>query len=447
MFIDEAKICLVAGRGGSGLLSFEHYKYRPKGGPSGGDGGQGGNVYLKASPRVNTLLLFRDQIHFKAEPGQSGGTHRRQGRKGHKLIVRIPVGTLVKDLRSQEVLADLTRSGQMVLLARGGQGGRGNLRFKSSTRQAPRIHERGAPGEERWVKLELKLLADVGLIGFPNVGKSSLISRISAQRPKIASYPFTTLQPHLGIVAVDEFASFVAVDIPGLIVGAHQGKGLGDRFLKHIERTRLLVHLVDLSNWEGRDPWEDYLAINHELVAFSPVLTAKPQLVVGNKTDLIDEAELEGQRARFAEQGVELLAISAATGRGIEVLKQRCWQQLERLETTSEAPLETEKQEPLRRIYRPEDPSGFTVLPGEEQGRFIIGGPAVERLGMLYLDEAEAVAYLYEQLERLGVLAELKRLGLQPGDRLRLGSQTLTYPESLPEGLSGTKASWGAAEA
>lgn len=425
MFIDEAKICLVAGRGGDGMLSFEREKYRPKGGPGGGDGGHGGSAYLHASSRVNTLLNFHDQIHFKAKPGTSGGPHKQHGRNGRDLIVRVPVGTVVKELHTQEVLADLTQVGETVLLARGGRGGRGNCRFKTSTRQAPRIHERGELGEERWVKLELKLLADVGLIGFPNVGKSSLLSRISAQRPKIASYPFTTLQPQLGVVRVDELSSFVAVDIPGLIAGAHQGKGLGDRFLKHVERTRLLVHLVDLSGWEGRDPWEDFLIVNRELRSFSPALALKPQLVVGNKTDLMAEADIERQTKRFAANGIELLPISAVTGRNIPALIMGCYQQLSGLEARQEEP--SEPRERVRRLYRPQDRTGFEVI-RDEKG-FVVQGGAVERLSRLCLEEPDAVAYLYEELQRRGIMAELKRQGLQTGNQVFIGDQAFEYLE------------------
>jgi GTP-binding protein len=425
MFIDEAKICLVAGRGGNGMLSFERAKYRPKGGPGGGDGGHGGSVYLRASSRVNTLLNFQDQVHFKAKSGDSGGPHNQHGRDGRDLVIPVPVGTVIKDLRSQEVLADLTQAGETLLLARGGRGGWGNVRFKNSTRQAPRIHEHGETGEERWIKLELKLLADVGLIGFPNVGKSSLLSRISAQRPKIASYPFTTLQPELGVVRVDEFHSFVAVDIPGLIAGAHQGKGLGDRFLKHVERTRLLVHLVDLSGCEGRDPWEDLLTVNRELRSFSPALAVKPQVVVGNKTDLMAEDEIERQSAGFATHGIELLPISAVTGRNLQALIMRCYQQLEGFKPPAETP--SEPRERVRRLYRPQDRTGFAVT-RDEKG-FVIQGGAVERLERLYLEEPDAVAYLYEELARRGIMAELKRQGLQAGDRVFIGRQAFEYLE------------------
>jgi GTP-binding protein len=427
MFIDEAKICLVSGPGGDGLISFERSKYRPKGGPSGGDGGDGGSVYLRASTRLNTLLPFKDRVHFKAEPGGAGGPHKQHGRKGRDLIVAVPVGTVVKDLHTQEVLADLDRAQETLLITRGGRGGRGNVHFKNSTRQAPRIHELGEPGEEQWLQLELKLLADVGLIGFPNVGKSSVLSRISAQRPKIASYPFTTLEPLLGIVAVDELISFVAVDIPGLIAGAHEGKGLGHRFLKHVERTRLLVHLIDLSSWEGRDPWEDYQTINRELAAFSPALALKPQLLVGNKVDLITETALEQQRVRFAEHGLDLLAISAATGRGLRELIERSYQKLQELK-----PSEGEAEEPherVRRLYRPQGGTGFEVARDEEEGAFMVRGRAIERLERLCLEEPDAVAYILGELERRGILAALKRQGLRVGDQVRIGPHAFEYIE------------------
>jgi len=425
MFIDEAKICLVAGRGGDGLISFHREKYRPQGGPSGGDGGRGGDVILKASPRLRTLIQFKHRIHWKAENGGHGGPNRKRGRDGKDLIVRVPVGTVVKDLRTGEVLADLVRPGQEAVLARGGEGGRGNAHFKSPTRKAPRIRERGAPGEERWVKLELKLLADVGLIGRPNAGKSTLLSRISRKRPKIAAYPFTTLEPNLGVVQLDDFNSFVAVDIPGLIEGAHQGKGLGDRFLKHIERTRLLVHLIDLSaGWEGRDPIEDYHTINHELEAFSKALAEKPQIVVGNKRDLLTREEIEGIVERFRGIGVELLPISAQTGEGVRELIRRCWEALQELEPPR---LEEEPPEGKRRIYRPRPKArGEFTVERDERG-FRLRGEAVERLGRLSLEEPDAQEYLHEQLERLGVFAELRRRGARAGDRVFIGTQEFEY--------------------
>jgi len=420
MFIDEAKICLVSGRGGDGIISFHREKYRPKGGPDGGDGGRGGDVILRACPRMRTLIEFKHRIHWKAERGGHGGPNRKRGRDGRDLIVRVPVGTVVKELRTGEVLADLTRPGQEVVLVRGGEGGRGNARFKSPKRRAPRIRERGQPGQELWVKLELKLLADVGLIGMPNAGKSTLLSKISAKRPKIAPYPFTTLEPNLGVVQVGRFESFVAVDIPGLIEGAHEGKGLGHRFLKHIERTKLLVHLIDISGLEGRDPIEDYRTINEELRMFSENLSKKPQIVVGNKIDLIDDEALKEVLMRFREIGVQLHPISAYTGKGVSGLIKRCYGALQQLQP----PKEPER--PRRRIYRPRPPETDFVVERTDRG-FIVRGAAVERLSRLSLEEPDAQEYLQEQLERLGVLSELRRQGARAGDRVIIGSEEFEY--------------------
>lgn len=428
MFLDEAKICVVGGRGGDGIIGFRREKYVPKGGPDGGDGGRGGSVILRADPHVNTLLAFRHTVHFKAQPGQHGGKNERRGADGEDLIIRVPVGTVVKLLHTGEILADLDKPGKEVVVARGGEGGRGNARFKTSTRQAPRIREKGAPGEERWLKLELKLLADVGIIGFPNAGKSSLIAKISAARPKIAPYPFTTLTPTLGVVQVEEFKEFVIVDIPGLIEGAHEGKGLGDRFLKHVERTRLLIHLIDLAPLEeGRDPLNDYAIINRELASFSPALAQKPQIVVGNKIDMLTPHERQAIRERFAAHGIELRLISALTGEGTRDLVYECYQKLQQLQSAHPSSGEEEEPEerPRRRVYTFVEEPEF-VVQRDERG-FVLTGRAMARLARLSLEERDAQEYLYERLEALGVMAELRRQGLKPGDIIKLGEHELVY--------------------
>ena len=322
MFIDEARIYVKAGDGGDGCMAFRREKYVPRGGPSGGDGGAGGDVLMEAREQINTLLHFRFNQEFKAQRGRHGEGSKRTGRRGQDVALLVPMGTVVYDERRGEKLHDFTAPTQREVLARGGRGGRGNARFATSTHQAPREHERGFPGQERWLRLELKLLADVGLIGFPNAGKSTLISRISAARPKIADYPFTTLEPNLGVVNAGEYRSYVVADIPGLIEGAHQGAGLGSRFLRHIERTRLLAHLIDLSDATGRDPRQDFHVIQEELERFNPLLAAKPMLVVASKLDVMnDRARLQLLRAFCAERGMELHPISSVTGEGVEVLK------------------------------------------------------------------------------------------------------------------------------
>jgi len=428
MFIDEAEIHVRAGRGGDGIISFRREKFRPKGGPDGGNGGKGGDVILRADPGVNTLLHLSEQVHYFAEDGAPGGPNRRTGRSGEDLIIPVPVGTVVRDARTGELIADLDEPGAEVVVARGGVGGRGNAAFTTSTWQAPRIYERGEQGEERWLKLELKLLADVGIIGFPNVGKSTLISRISAVKPKIAPYPFTTLVPHLGVVKVDEegFETFTVVDIPGLIEGAHEGRGLGDRFLRHVERARLLLHMVDLSGSEGRDPLEDYRVINRELEKFSPELAQRPQIVVGNKIDLLQPEEVEAAVERFRREGIVLLPISATTGAGVRELVRRCYQRLQELRVE-------EKERPRavrRKVYRLKEPE-LIIDREEEDDRavYVLKGALGRRLARLRALDQQGLDYLNEQLERLGALRALRRRGLKPGDLIRIGSQVFEYQE------------------
>ena len=321
MFIDEARIYVKAGDGGNGCLAFRREKYVPRGGPSGGDGGRGGDVVLAASEHENTLLKFRFNPEHKADRGRHGEGSNRTGHDGASLEVSVPVGTVVYDEETGERLHDFTHAGERFTVARGGRGGRGNARFATSTHQAPTEHEPGRSGEERRLRLELKLLADIGLVGFPNAGKSTLISRISAARPKIADYPFTTLEPNLGVVQLPDYRSFVVADIPGLIEGAHLGAGLGVQFLRHIERTRLLAHLVDTSE-TGRDPVHDFEAIMIELAGFSEELAAKPMILVASKIDVAQDAErLEALRRLAAQRGLAYFEISSATGEGIEKLK------------------------------------------------------------------------------------------------------------------------------
>ncbi|MER3426637.1 MAG: GTPase ObgE [Pyrinomonas sp.] len=334
MFIDRVKIRVRGGRGGNGVTAFRREKYVPRGGPSGGDGGRGGDVWLEADESLNTLLHLRYNPEHTAENGRHGEGANRSGRAGADVIVRVPVGTQVFDAETGELLCDLTAHGARFLAARGGRGGFGNAHFATSTNRAPRYHQQGSPGEERELQLELKLLADVGLVGFPNVGKSTLIATISAARPKIADYPFTTLEPHLGVVDLGDFRTFVVADIPGLIEGAHRGAGLGDRFLRHIERTRLLLHLVDVSSFSGRDPVGDYEVINRELAEYDRGLAERPQIVVATKIDALDErARFERLRARVQMDGREFHAISAVTKQGVDELLRAVARKLDELQT------------------------------------------------------------------------------------------------------------------
>jgi GTP-binding protein len=340
VFADEAKIMVKAGDGGNGCVAFRREKYVPRGGPSGGDGGHGGDIYIEANPHDNTLLRYRYNREFKAGRGGHGEGSDCHGASADEMVLKVPVGTIVYDSDTGEQLFDFTRGGQRFLAARGGRGGRGNgnPKFVRPWHQAPREHEDGHPGQERHLRLELKLLADVGLVGFPNAGKSTLISRISAARPKIAAYPFTTLEPHLGVVSADPDAApgagrtFVVADLPGLIEGAHEGAGLGTRFLKHIERTRLIAHLVDTSDANDRDPVRDFEIIEHELASFSPMLAKKPMIVVATKLDATtDRTHLQELRAFCAKRGLEFHAVSSATGEGIVELVRAMADALDRI--------------------------------------------------------------------------------------------------------------------
>ncbi len=337
MFIDEAKIRVKAGDGGNGCMAFRREKFVPRGGPSGGDGGRGGDVIMESSERHNTLVHFRFNPEYKAERGRHGEGSNKTGREGESIVLKVPVGTIVRDELSGELVHDFSQPDERVIVARGGRGGRGNAQFATSTHQAPREHEEGRPGEERELRLELKLLADAGLVGYPNAGKSTLISRISAARPKIADYPFTTLQPNLGVVAVGEppdQVSFVVADIPGLVEGASEGAGLGTQFLRHIERTRFLVHLIDVSDASGRaDPVQDYEVITRELANFGGGLDTKPTIVVASKIDVANKEKLAKLKRYCKRKKLELYPISAVAGAGI---KELTWAMAKRLRETGD---------------------------------------------------------------------------------------------------------------
>ena len=337
MFIDRVKIHVQGGHGGNGVTAFRREKFVPRGGPSGGDGGRGGDVWIVADASLNTLLHLRYNPLHIAGRGLHGEGSDRSGHEGADEIVRVPVGTQVFDPRTNELLFDFDEDRQRWLASRGGRGGFGNAHFTTSTNRAPRYHQEGSPGEEFELQLELKLLADVGLVGFPNAGKSTFISTVSAARPKIADYPFTTLEPHLGVVDLGDFRTFVVADIPGLIAGAHEGHGLGDRFLRHIERTKLLLHLVDVSSSSGRDPVSDYEVINRELAAYDPQVASRPQIVVATKIDALDEPDrLERLRERASEDGRPFFAISSVTGAGVRELMADVAREVERARETTD---------------------------------------------------------------------------------------------------------------
>jgi GTP-binding protein len=339
MFVDRAEILVKAGDGGDGCTAFRREKYVPFGGPAGGDGGRGGHVYMEAVLGMNSLIHFKYTPEYKAGRGGHGEGNNRHGRDGEDIVIRVPVGTLVYDQETGELIHDFSTPGERIVIARGGRGGRGNAHFATPTRRAPRFHERGKPGQVRRLRLELKLLADVGLVGFPNAGKSTLLRRISAARPKVAAYPFTTVEPVLGVVALDDVRSFVVADIPGLIEGAHRGAGLGHEFLRHIERTRLLLHLIDVSPFAEHEPVTSYAIINHELEAYNPMLREKPQIVVATKMDIASEERARALEAFCRARDLDFVAISAVTGQGVSELLERVAQRLENVPANAEMAL------------------------------------------------------------------------------------------------------------
>ncbi len=420
-FIDEAKIYVRSGKGGDGMVHFRREKYVPKGGPDGGDGGRGGDVVLEVNPHLNTLAQFRFQKRFVAESGGKGGPNRMTGKSAEALVVPVPPGTLVYDADTGELLGDLTEPGQRLVVVHGGRGGRGNVHFASSRNRVPRIAEKGEPPEERNLRLELKLIADVGLVGVPNAGKSTFLARVTNARPKIADYPFTTLAPNLGVAQLAVDRTLVLADIPGLIEGAHQGVGLGHDFLRHIQRTRVLIHLLD---GLSEDPVADFAQINTELALFDPDLAAKPQIVAFNKMDLPDVAarwpEVE---AAIRERGYEIHAISAVSGEGMEAVLWRAAQVLESLPPLPKA--ETDEVP----VYRPgEDPREFTIerLPDG----FRVHCKALERAAaMTYWEYDQSVRRFHRILAALGVEEALRAAGVQEGDTVYIGEYALEWRE------------------
>lgn len=415
MFYDYLKIHVKAGDGGNGCIAFRREKYVPLGGPAGGDGGRGGHIIFRADEGLRTLVDFHFKRHFKAGRGGHGEGKDRHGKSGADLVLRVPVGTVVREAETGAVLADLTAHGEQAVVARGGRGGRGNARFATPKEKAPRFAEKGEPGEERWLELELKLLADVGLVGFPNVGKSTILSRVSAARPKIADYPFTTMEPCLGVVRVGEGDSFVLADIPGLIEGAHAGAGLGHKFLRHIERTRLLIHVLDTAGTEGRDPVDDFTAINRELARYSRKLAERPQVVAANKMDLSESAP-NLERLQAALRGYEIFPVSAVTGEGLDLLVSRAAALLKGLALPEHE----------------ERPRIVTVTGSlrvrRENGVFVVEGDEVERrVAMTDLENPDAVQRLKQYFIRSGVEEALRSAGVKAGDTVRIGAEEFEY--------------------
>ncbi len=421
MFIDSAKIYVRAGNGGAGMVSFRREKYIPNGGPDGGDGGKGGDIIFKAVGNSTTLQDFRFKHRFIAEDGEGGGRKKRFGKDGEDLIIRVPVGTVIRDQESGDVLADFKEADEEVILARGGRGGYGNTRFANSVRQAPNFAKAGKPGDEFNLHIELKLIADVGLLGLPNVGKSTLLSIISAAKPKIADYHFTTLEPVLGIISRFD-QSYVVADIPGLIEGAAEGQGLGHDFLRHIERTRLLIHVVDVSGSEGRDPIEDFDMINRELENYDARLIDRPQIVAASKVDQTEDEDLERFRLAMIERGHDkIFPISAPIHIGIDALLDELFSQLDQLPPTELAkPISLD-----RRVYQYE-PDTFEVSRDEEG--FLVSGPWIEELVMsTNFDDAESLHFFQRQLRRRGVIEELEKAGVLEGDLVTMDTFQFEY--------------------
>ncbi len=416
-FVDQAEIFVKAGDGGHGVVAFRREKFMPRGGPAGGDGGKGGDIVITADQRLNTLVDLRYHKHYHADRGGDGGQNNMSGKKASDLFLKVPVGTIIRDKDTEQVLADLVEDGQVFTSVHGGRGGRGNAQFATSTMQTPRFSENGDPGEERTLAMELKLLADVGLVGFPNVGKSTVISRISAARPKIADYPFTTLIPNLGVVRVDDNRSFVVADMPGLIEGAHQGAGLGHQFLRHIERTRLLVHILDISGTTGRDALQDFDIINSELTQFNPRLGELPQIVALNKSDVNGDEEMKAELVRAVrEKGYESVhLISAVTGHGLQELVYDIGEHVERL-----GPRHQAQEDDVITFTVESEPETWEVkktAPNE----FVVEGKPVE-LVIARTNVANEFAFrrLHRQLDRMGVIKALREAGAQDGDTVKI---------------------------
>jgi len=416
VFFDEAKIYVKAGDGGNGCVSFRREKYVPFGGPNGGNGGKGGDVYLVVDPHLNTLINFKKRSHFKARRGGHGRGKNQTGKQGEDRTIAVPPGTVAYDTETGQLLADLTQPGQRALVVQGGRGGRGNAAFATSTNQAPRLAEKGEPGQERWLRLELKLIADVGIVGVPNAGKSTLLAAVSAARPKIADYPFTTLEPNLGVVTMYD-RDFVLADIPGLIEGAHIGAGLGHQFLRHVERTRLLIHLLDGAS---ADPLGDFKKINEELALFDPQLARKPQVVVLNKMDLPQTQELWPRvRQEMKKLDLEAMSISAVTGQGVPTLLQRVVYLLDSL------PREEPGIEEVK-VFRLEEEEPFSIAQEEDGWR--VRGTKIERVvAMTNWEYDEAVMRFQRILGAMGISAALEEAGIEVGDTVRIGDTELEW--------------------
>lgn len=428
MFIDTAKVFVKSGDGGNGAITFRREKYVPLGGPDGGDGGRGGSIIFQVDTGITTLLDFKYKKRFVAEIGGNGGGQKCYGKDGQSLYIKVPMGTIIREAETNKIIADLSHKGQELVLLRGGKGGKGNVKFATATKQAPHYAEPGMPGDELNIILELKLLADVGLLGFPNVGKSTLLSMTTKAKPKIANYHFTTIKPNLGVVAVDGIEPFVMADIPGIIEGAAEGVGLGIQFLRHIERTRLLVHIVDISGVEGRDPFEDFVKINEELKKYSVKLWDRPQIVVANKTDMLyDENIFEDFKKKVQEMGFDkVFKMSAATNEGVDVVMKEVARMLKEIPVKE---LEISEDE----MYIPEEKKftyNITIENNAEEGYnvYVVEGTFVDRLlSAVNVNDADSLRYFHKVLRNKGVFDEIREMGIKDGDMVRLNDFEFEY--------------------
>lgn len=427
MFADRAKIYVKSGRGGDGHVSFRREKYVPNGGPDGGDGGNGGSVIFEVDEGLNTLTDFRHTRKYAAENGETGGKKNCRGKNGQDIILKVPEGTVIKEAETEKVIADMSGGNKRVVLLKGGRGGNGNQHYATSTMQAPKYAQPGQPSKELELLLELKVIADVGLVGFPNVGKSTFLSRVTNARPKIANYHFTTLNPNLGVVDLEDAKGFVIADIPGLIEGASEGVGLGHEFLRHIERTKLLIHIVDAASTEGRDPVADIYAINKELEIYNAEISHRPQVIAANKIDMIydgDDMVIEKIRQEFEPKGIRVFPISAVSGKGVKELLYHVSSILNTLES---APIVFE-QEYFPELTLAESNEPFTVVYDEEAKEYVVEGPRIEKmLGYTNLDSEKGFIFFQNFLKETGILEQLEVLGIEEGDTVRMYGLSFDY--------------------
>lgn len=422
MFADRARIFIKSGKGGDGHVSFRRELYVPDGGPDGGNGGKGGDIIFEVDKGLNTLGDFRHNSKYIAKSGEEGGKRRCTGRDGEDLVIKVPEGTVIYDDESRKVIADMSNDNLREVILKGGRGGKGNMNYATSTMQAPQYAQPGQDAQELWVRLELKVIADVGLVGFPNVGKSTLLSRVTNARPKIANYHFTTLNPNLGVVDLDGGRGFVIADIPGLIEGASEGVGLGHEFLRHIERTKVIIHMVDAASTEGRDPVADIKAINEELRAYNPELLKRPQVIAANKIDAIytdDETEnpVDVIKKAFEPEGIKVYPISAVTGQG---LKELLYYVRELLDSMTDEPVMFEKKLDTDTLF--DNPNEAFYVEKDDKGVYVVSGPRIDRmLGYTNLESEKGFNFFQKFLRQTGILKQLKELGVQEGDTVRVG--------------------------